>query len=140
MLFRSLLVRGANGYGNMVLYREGGSVLQWLHVSKYPPSLSYVSLELGIMALCLAAFFRAARAGAFRDRGILLVLGRVPMFFYLLHIPLLVGAGKVLGLSHRLGVGSAYGFGALAVLALYFPCVLYGRYKAAHPAGLARFL
>ena len=41
--------RGLNGYGNMFLYRDGDSWQQWLHVSKYPPSLSFTSLELGLL-------------------------------------------------------------------------------------------
>ena len=32
-----LILRGLNGYGNMVLCRYGSSLVQWLHVSKYPP-------------------------------------------------------------------------------------------------------
>ena len=34
------MVRGINGYGNMFLYRADNSWQQWLHVSKYPPSLT----------------------------------------------------------------------------------------------------
>src|SRR5262245_15318458 len=30
------LVRGLDGYGNMMLHRDGPGALQWLHVSKYP--------------------------------------------------------------------------------------------------------
>ena len=48
------VVRAANGYGNMLLYREDHSFVQWLHVSKYPPSITYTALELGIMALIMA--------------------------------------------------------------------------------------
>ncbi|HZX40724.1 MAG TPA: heparan-alpha-glucosaminide N-acetyltransferase domain-containing protein, partial [Myxococcaceae bacterium] len=35
------LSRGLNGWGNMGLFREDGSLVQWLHVSKYPPSVAY---------------------------------------------------------------------------------------------------
>ena len=50
-------MRGANSYGNMLLFRETSSPVQWLHVSKYPPSLSFYSLELGIMAMLLSFAF-----------------------------------------------------------------------------------
>src|SRR5262249_31634880 len=50
----SALARGFNGYGNRGLGRDDGSLVQWPHVSKSPPSLSYTTLELGLMALCLA--------------------------------------------------------------------------------------
>src|SRR5262249_56816920 len=51
-----LVVRGLNGWGNLGLLREDGSLVQWLHTSKYPPSVSYVSLELALCWLLLAAF------------------------------------------------------------------------------------
>src|SRR5262249_62227822 len=50
------LFRGLNGWGNMGLLRENGSLAQWLHVSKYPPSVTYDALELGIAWLLLALF------------------------------------------------------------------------------------
>jgi hypothetical protein len=43
----------------MALLRDDGSLIQWLHVAKYPASLAFSALELGLMALLLA---RAARA------------------------------------------------------------------------------
>ncbi len=54
------VLRGIDGYGNMHLYRDSLAPLQWLHVSKYPPSITYDALELGLMALILAAMFRLA--------------------------------------------------------------------------------
>jgi len=51
-----LIVRAGNGYGNMLLLREDNTWVQWLHVSKYPPSFSFITLELGLMCLVLAAF------------------------------------------------------------------------------------
>ena len=65
------LVRSVDGYGNMFLPRSDNSWQQWLHVSKYPPSLAYYSLELGILFLCLA-FLRTIepRIGV-RERSLL---------------------------------------------------------------------
>ena len=134
------VVRGHNEYGNMGMTREDGSLVQWLHVSKYPPSLSFVALELGLMALGLAvSSFAAARVSANPD-GLLMVLGRTPMFFYLLHIPLLVLAANGAGVAHRLGLGWTY-IGAAAVVAVLYPiCRAYGRYKAAHPHPWTRYI
>src|SRR5436190_4749 len=52
------VVRGLNGYGNMFLFRADGSWQQWLHVSKYPPSLSFATLELGLMCLGLSVMMK----------------------------------------------------------------------------------
>jgi uncharacterized membrane protein len=134
------VVRGVSGYGNMGLPRYGNTVVQWLHVSKYPPGLSYVSLELGIAWLCLAALFAFARTHAFRTNGLVLTLGQTPMFFYLLHFPLLVLSARALKVAGHLGLGAAYLGAAAVVVALYPACRWYRGYKAAHRAGWPRYI
>jgi uncharacterized membrane protein len=47
------IVRYTAGYGDMFLQRSDNSWQQWLHVSKYPPSLTYYGLELGILCVAL---------------------------------------------------------------------------------------
>ena len=77
--------RWFDGYGNYWLQRTDELLLRWLHVSKYPPSLAFCALELGVMALCLAAFFRLpATQGS--TRGPLLVFGQTALFLSLIHI------------------------------------------------------
>ena len=134
-------LRAANGYGNMLLLRQSWSLVEWLHVSKYPPSITYDALELGLMALILAAFFRLAEARrAASPNSVLMVLGQTPMFFYLLHFPLLVGGSRLMGVNEKLGLGATY-LGAAAVVALLYPvCRWYRGYKAAHRTGWPRFI
>jgi uncharacterized membrane protein len=134
------VVRGRNAYGNMGLLREDGDLVQWLHVSKYPPSLSFAALELGIATLLLAGFVVASGHVAARPNGLLRVLGRTPMFFYLLHIPCLVLAARALHVGHTLGLGWTLFFAAAVVAALYPLCLVYSRYKAAHPEGWTRYV
>jgi uncharacterized membrane protein len=134
------VVRGANGYGNMHLYRNGGSLVEWLHVSKYPPSLTYVTLELGLAAVIMCIIVGVVARRPASAKSPLLVLGRTPMFFYLLHIPLLALAATVLGLAHRLGIGAAFGFAALVTLLLYPLCLYYGRFKSTHPRTMLDYL
>lgn len=134
------VVRGLDGYGNQGLYREDGSLVQWLHVSKYPPGLSYVTLELGICFLLLAAASAHYANRAPRTWNPLLVFGQTPLFFYLLHFPLLVESAERLGLEHRFAIGGAL-LGALAVCVVLYPvCRWYRSYKAAHKHGFARFI
>lgn len=132
------LVRGQNGYGNLLLYRDDGSLVQWLHVSKYPPSLSFTTLELGISWLLLAAAFAGARAGARLTP--LLVLGQTALFYYLLHVHLLELGARATGYAHQAGIAGAFVAAGLAALVLFPACVAYRRYKAAHPDGLARYV
>ena len=135
------VIRGVDGYGNMWLHREGWSLVQWLHVSKYPPGLAYLTLELGLCFLGLAvfmAFFSGSRAPS--RHHVLFVLGQTPMFFYLLHFPLLMESAKLFGVEKRLGLAGAYLGAALAVLLLYPACRAYRSYKLAHRDGWPRYI
>ena len=134
------VVRAFDGYGNMGLGRDDGSLVQWLHVSKYPPSLSYTTLELGLMALCLGAFFALQRRDQPAALRPVLVLGQTALFFYLLHVHVLELASWALGLSHQAGLATTYLAAAATVVALYPLCVWYRGYKAAHPAGWTRYV
>ncbi len=127
-----VLVRALDGYGNMLLHRDSLAPLQWLHVSKYPPSLTFVTLELGL-ALCLLAGF------CHRPVALLATFGRASLAFYLLHVHLLTGTALLLGLWQRQGLLAGY-LGALAVLAALYPvCRWFIGYKRQHPAGWARY-
>ncbi len=135
------VVRGIDGYGNQGLYRDDASLVQWLHVCKYPPSLSYLCLELGLMGLLLALFLRVGPASPFRVAlSPLVLLGQTAFFFYLLHVHLLEGAAHGLGLVRQEGLAGAFVAAAIAVAILYPLCAVYRRYKAAHPDGWARYV
>jgi uncharacterized membrane protein len=60
------------------------TLMAFLNVQKYPPSLMYLLVTLG-PALILLAYLESAR-GWFA--GVLQTFGRVPLFFYVLHIAL----------------------------------------------------
>jgi uncharacterized membrane protein len=135
-----VLLRALDAYGNMRLLRDSLAPLQWLHVSKYPPSITYDALELGLMAVILSALFRLAANRTPRPNSLLMVLGQVPMFFYLLHFPILAQSARLLGIAKKYGAGAAY-LGAAAVIALLYPlCLSYRAYKAAHRTGWVRFV
>jgi uncharacterized membrane protein len=134
------VVRGLNGYGNMFLPRSGSSWQQWLHVSKYPPSLTYYALELGILFLCLA-FLRwlELRIGV-RENGPFYVFGQTAMFFYIVHRLAFEVPATWFGLRDCGGLGTTYGVAAIALLLLYPACLWYRRVKAAHPQSILKYL
>jgi len=84
-----VVLRWSNLYGDPVPWMVQSSpaltIASFLNCEKYPPSLLYLLMTLGPMLLVLAAFDRV-RA---RASNPLLVFGRVPLFYYLLHVPLL---------------------------------------------------
>jgi uncharacterized membrane protein len=94
-----LLLRAANVYGDPDPWspqRDGVfTVLSFLNCHKYPPSLCYLLMTLG-PALLLLAFFERAPHAPGRP---LLIFGRVPMFFYLIHIPLIHALALVAALA-----------------------------------------
>jgi uncharacterized membrane protein len=137
-----VLVRGLNGYGNMGLGREDGSLVQWLHVSKYPPSLAFMALELGLAALLLATLLRLDRREPAAPRALrpLALLGQTALFFYLLHVHVLTLAAHLVGAAHRSGLAATYAAAFVAVVVLYPACRWYRGYKAARPDGWPRYV
>jgi uncharacterized membrane protein len=63
------------------------TLLSFLDCVKYPPSLCYLLMTLGPALIVLALLDRKTPLGF----NPLLVFGRVPLFYYLLHIPLIHG-------------------------------------------------
>lgn len=122
------LLRALNGYGEQPWQVYDSSVLtlmSFFNITKYPPSLLFLALTLGIGLLLLLAF---ERAGHKRWIGVLAVFGAAPMFFYLLHLYVLkilyVACVALFGLNH----GNYFGFdgiGAVWLAALLLPIALY---------------
>ncbi len=131
------LVRGLDGYGNMFLHRDDGSLVQWLHVSKYPPGLAYIALELGLVAVILAGLIRLEPRLGVRDRGPILVLGQTALFFYVCHFLLLGGAGR---LMDKGGLEMAYLGAAVVLVVLYPVCLGFRALKRRYPRSVLRFV
>ena len=96
LLLGFVMLRSTNLYGDARLWEAQPrgmiyTVLSYLNVSKYPPSLLYLSVMLGL-ALLLLSRIDSLRGGL---RNVLLVYGRVPLFFYVGHIFLLHGAAAL---------------------------------------------
>lgn len=103
-------VRWSNLYGNPVPWAPQKNAMftaiSFLNCQKYPPSLCFLLMTLGPMTLVLAAFDRGV-PGMLRP---LVVFGRVPLFYYVLHIPF-IHAGYLLACLVRFGRADwAYGF------------------------------
>ena len=135
-----------DGYGNMWLHRTDDSWLRWLHVSKYPPSLAYLALELGLAFVLLGVMFRVARARADRtaDGGPLLVLGQTALVYYMLHLPAMALVGWLLFDSYpgnpQFALVGGW-LGALCCVVVLYPvCRAYRALKRRHPGGILSLL
>ena len=134
------IARGINKYGNMLLYRYDNSILQWLHVSKYPPSLTFSTLELGLMFLLLALLFAWYRKRKASPANPLQVFGQTALFFYIIHVHLLAAAAGLLHMYQTGGLITTYLAAVFILLVLYPLCRWYGHFKTAHPDSLLRFV
>lgn len=129
------VVRGASAYGNEHLLRRDGSWIEWLHVSKYPPSLAYVTLELAIAFALLAIFWRWKMPWT-----PVVALGQTALFYYLIHIHLLKVAAFALGMYRNRGLDTVV-IGWLAVLVVLYPlCLFYLGLKRRHPRSVLRLI
>jgi uncharacterized membrane protein len=135
-----VIVRAFQGYGDMFLHRADGTWQQWLHVSKYPPSLTYYGLELGLLALCLALMMRIEPLIGVRQNGPLLVFGQTAMFFYLVHRLALEIPATYFGLRGFGDISTTYIVWALMLVPLYLLCRWYRDVKREHPDSFLKYL
>jgi len=149
-----IVLRFANVYGDPAPWASQATplstFLSFLNTTKYPPSLLYLLMTLGPSILFLAFTEREPSAVARK----VIVFGRVPMFYYLMHIYVLHSIAVVAAVATGFPASSmvfniwitmspelaGYGFGlgvvyliwAAVVLLLYPICRMYERYKVAN--------
>lgn len=139
LLLGFLVLRLLNGYGEKPwLHGETGlqTLMSFFNITKYPPSLLFLALTLGVGLLLLVLFEK-------RNEGRLVhwlaVFGAAPMFLYLLHLYVLkllyLASLAIWGANH----GQYFGFdsvlavwaGAVVLaVALYLPVRWFARLKA----------
>lgn len=134
------IMRGIGRYGDMFLHRSDNSWEQWLHVSKYPPSLTYYSLELGILFLCLALLRTLELRIGVRENGPFYVFGQTAMFFYVAHRLAFEVPATYFGLRGFDGLTATYAVASVMLVLLYPACRWYRAVKAAHPRSILKYL
>jgi uncharacterized membrane protein len=161
-----LLLRGLDIYGDPRPWHQAPhqsspmpAALRFIATSKYPASLLFLLMTLGPLILLLPLAERA--------RGVVgrffTIFGRVPLFYYLLHIPLIHVAAMVVSLvregkvdpwlfanhptmvppvpeGYRWSLLLLYLVFAIVVAVLYPLCRWYADVKARNPERLLRYL
>lgn len=145
-----LILRGFNIYGDPFPWQHQvvwwKNILAVIRVQKYPPSLDYLLITLGIGITALGLLEKTDN----RVSRFFVVFGRVPLFYYILHIYLVHGSQIIGALASGItkeqlarqapGVPSPFGFSLPVVylvwiaiiVILYFPCRWYMKYKLSH--------
>lgn len=131
------------------------TILSFIRTTKYPPSLLYLCMTLGPgLALIAILDRRLGPAGRFFS-----IFGRVPLFAYLIHLPLLNAASRAyfhategwsvdfFSMSESQWPGGyvpslslAYPAWLACIAALYPLCLWYGRFKATHRQWWLKYL
>ncbi len=163
-----VVIRAVNHYGDPLPWTAQRSplftVFSFLACTKYPPSLDYLLMTLG-PAIAFLGWIDGRLAGAATPAwgGPLVTFGRVPFFYYVLHVPLLHGLAVLLGVAAR-GTGAAgviahrimlpdaeaarfgfplpvvYAAWAVVVLLLYPACRWFAGVKARHRSAWLSYL
>jgi uncharacterized membrane protein len=157
-----IVVRFINVYGDPVPWsvqkQTEFTFLSFMNVTKYPPSLVFCLVTLGIMFLILA--FAEGKRNKFIS--IASVYGKVPLFyflvhFFLIHIILLIilflqgfhwdqfdfasgNFGRSKAVESGLPLWGVYVVWISVVAALYKPCQWFGKYKSEHKQWWLKYL
>ena len=139
MIVAFVMLRALNVYGDKPWFHADDplrTVMSFLALTKYPPSLLFLLSTLGPGAVLLALLERAQQASWLR---VLAVVGGAAMFFYIMHIYVLRAlyhaAYAIWGPNH----GNVFGVDSLVwvwvwyfalLVPLYIPTAWYSRLKA----------
>lgn len=133
-----VVLRSLNGYGENLPWQTGEdslhSIMSFLNLTKYPPSLDFALLTLGAGMLGLA-WLETGHGWLSR---VCSIFGAAPMFYYLLHLYVLLFMQilfvNLFGANHgqRFGVDHVWQLwliSAALIPALYYPCRSFARFK-----------
>ncbi len=137
-LLTFIVVRYLDGFGN-VRPRMSNSWIDFLNPVKYPPSMAFTLMTMGANLILLSALSRA-KEGAQRLLQPLVIFGRVPLFFYVLHLFLYAAIGHLLA-PNGTSIPVVYPLWLLGLLVLFPLCLWYGWLKHRQsPGSVLRFL
>jgi uncharacterized membrane protein len=120
------LIRYADGFGN-IRPRAGDTWIDFLNVVKYPPSLAFTFLTMGVNLIVLWGFSKAG--GGFQKASRPLVaFGSTPLFVYVLHLYLYMLMGRFFA-PQGTSIPAMYPYWLIGLAFLYPLALWYGRFK-----------
>ncbi len=102
--------------------------MSFLRTTKYPLSLLYAFMTLG-PALIILGLIEPVKN---RIINFFITIGSVPLFYFILHLILLVLLGFIIGFN-KYNLVTVYAWFIVLVIVLYFLCKWYSKYKFHHP-------
>jgi len=144
-----ILLRGFNIYGETLPWHMQtsaiGSLMAIVNFTKYPPSLHFLLVTLGLMFLLLAQMERWQHKAA----QVLVTFGSVPMFFYILHLYVLLALYSFCMAVFGPNQGALFGVNTLSLIwlisivlavVLYWPTKWFSQYKHSSKKPWLRYL
>ena len=114
-------------------HHAGSGVIGFFNVTKYPPSLAYVSMTMGVNLLLLTLLHKYDSSLNKAWAKPLLAYGRTALFFYILHLYIYALVGFVTG--NTLPLVALYPLWIGGLIVLYPICCWYSRFKQSTSAG-----
>ncbi|MCG7543972.1 heparan-alpha-glucosaminide N-acetyltransferase domain-containing protein [Pseudoalteromonas sp. MM17-2] len=143
------LLRGGNIYGETLPWHSFDSVMQTtmsiFNITKYPPSLSFLLITLAGMFVGLYVFEKPLGSVT----NMLRTFGSVPMFFYVVHLYVLLALyqaaywlvgnnqGEYVGVNH---IAWIWLIAVVLAVALYLPVKWFSDYKRTHHQWWLKYL
>ncbi len=128
------IVRLLNGYGNLIR-RWSNHILDWLYMSKYPPSIAFLLWTLGgTCVFMMVGILIEERGWTNRNvSGAIHTFGRVPLFFYLTHLWLYRLRLTGVEAPFHLDLLQTLALWAVGLVVLWMFCARYEALKRGHP-------
>jgi uncharacterized membrane protein len=138
LLILFVIIRYLDDFGN-IRPRVGNTWIDFLNVVKYPPSMAFTFMTMGINLLVLWGFSMANKLVETVSRP-LVVFGREPLFMYVTHLALYMLIGKCFA-PHGMSIPAMLPYWLLGLIVLYPLALWYGRFKQRQtPQSTWRFL
>jgi uncharacterized membrane protein len=131
------ILRMVGGFGNIHPPEDAG-LISFFNVTKYPPSLTFTFLYLGL-CLLLIGFFSRGHSYLERTGNPLLVFGRSALFFYIIHLYLFAIIGLFFASRGGSGLTLMYPIWIVGLFILYPLCLAYGKFKKKTVDSIWRF-
>ena len=135
-------IRLTNSYGNIRPLPATSDWIDFLNLVKYPPSLTFLLLTLGVNLLILRLFvWLETQLPNYPITQLFSTFGREPLFFYITHLYLYGYLGLWLNRTGTPIIAQMYPYWLLGLTILWPLCWGYGRWKNGRsPTSLWRFL
>lgn len=132
------VARYLDGFGN-IRPRMGSSWIDFLNPVKYPPSMTFTFMTMGVNLIILGLLARVGGKGRSFLQP-LVVFGRAPLFCYILHLFIYAGLGRLLT-PNGTSIPAMYAYWVFGLLILFPLTLWYARFKRQQPVNsIVRFL